>query len=210
MALLPRLVVRIQHHPSRAERIPALLEALAGFDDVQVVEDPGASEKPDHWRSHRACLEAMPEDATHLFVVQDDVLPRDTLEQRLEAALVRYPETVLLGFVPGFPRERRIQMLAQKAGQQFAPFIFGAYVPTVAIVYPRAVVDGLLAWADQPGGDRHRRPLRGADDGIVAYYCRARRIRPLAMVPCAVEHDDTAASIGKAMRRGSHRRAALL
>ncbi len=207
---LPLIPVRIQHHPSRAKRIPALLEALADFDEVAVVEDPGADEKPNHWRSHRACLEAMPDDATHLFVVQDDVLPSPSLLPRLKTALDRHPETLLLAFVPGFPRERRIQMLAQKAGQQFAPFIFGAYVPTVAIVYPRAVVDGLLAWADQPGGDRHRRPLRGADDGIVAYYCRARRIRPLAMVPCAVEHDDTAASIGKAMRRGSHRRAALL
>ncbi len=210
MALLPGLAVRIQHHPSRAKRIPPLLEALDGFDDVQVVTDPGANEKPDHWRSHRACLQAIPDDATHLLVLQDDVFPQPTFKERLAEALERYPETVLLAFVPGFPRERRIQMVAHAAKQRFAPFIVGAFVPTVAVVYPRAVIDGLLAWADTSTGDRHRRPMRGADDGILAHYCRSRRIHPVAMVPCAVEHDHTAESIGKPMRRGSHRRAALL
>jgi hypothetical protein len=202
--------VRIQHHPSRAERIPAILEALADFDDVQVVTDPGHEEKPDHWRSHRACLEQMPEDASHLFVVQDDILPRLDLTARIVEALERYPESVLLTFVPGFPRERRLQMLAHAQKQRFYPFIVGAYVPTVAIIYPRAVVEGLISWADENRGDRHRRPMRGADDGILAHYCRSRRIHPVAMVPCAVEHDHTAESVGKPMRRGSHRRAALI
>ncbi len=202
--------VRIQHHPSRAERIPAILEALADFDDVQVVPDPGADQKPDHWRSHRACLEAMPDDAAHLFVVQDDILPSSSLLDRVLEALERYPESVLLAFVPGFPRERRLQMLAHAQKQRFYPFIVGAYVPTVAIIYPRAGVDGLLAWADGSGADRYRRPLRGADDGILAHFCRIRRLHPIAMVPSAVEHDHTAESIGKPMRRGSHRRAALL
>ncbi len=207
---LTDLAVRVQHHPSRADRISALLEALADFDDVQVVEDPGADVKPDHWRSHRACLEAMPEDATHLLVLQDDVIRLEGFYLRIAQALGRHPEQVLLAFVPGFPRDRRMQMVAKGKGQQFYPFTVGAYVPTVAIVYPRAVVHGLLDWADTNRGDRHRRPMRGADDGIVAHFCRIRRIRPFAMVPCAVEHDETAVSIGKAMRRGSHRRAALL
>ncbi len=202
--------VRVQHHPSRADRIPGLLAGLAGFGDIVVVEDPGADEKPDHWRSHRACLEAMPDDAERLLVVQDDIKPQPYFKERIDAAIARYPEQVLLAFVPGFPRERRLQMVAKGKGELFYPFIVGAYVPTVAIVYPRAVVDGLLAWADKPGGDRFRRPMRGADDGIVAHFCRTRRIHPVAMVPCAVEHDEKALSIGKAMRHGSHRRAALL
>ncbi len=125
-------------------------------------------------------------------------------------AIAAHPESVLLAFVPGFPRERRILMLAHKQKQQYAPFIIGAYLPTVAIVYPREVAEGLLAWADQSGKDRYRRPLRGADDGIVANYCRIRRIHPLALVPCAGEHDESVPSIGKRMRYGAHRRAALL
>ncbi len=204
------LSTRVQHHPCRAHLIPPLLEALADFDDVQVVPDPGWDQKQDAWRAHRACLEARQDSHTHLLVLQDDVLIQgDSFMRKLHEAIDRHSEQVLLAFVPGFPRERRTQMLAHKAKQPFAPFIIGAYVPTVAIVYPRAVVEGLLAWADKPG-DRYRRPLRGADDGIVANYCRTRRIHPLMMVPCAVEHDESVPSVGKGTRHGPHRRAALL
>ncbi len=203
------LSTRVQHHPCRAHLIPPLLEALADFDDVQVVPDPGWDQNQDAWRAHRACLEAMPDVATHLLAVQDDILPAHGFAQKVAQGIEAHPEQVLLAFVPGFPRERRTQMIAHKAKQPFAPFIIGAYVPTVAIVYPRAVVEGLLAWADKPG-DRYRRPLRGADDGIVANYCRTRRIHPLMMVPCAVEHDESVPSVGKGTRHGPHRRAALL
>ncbi len=176
---------------------------------MQVVPDPGWDQKQDAWRAHRAVLEAMPDDAAHLLAVQDDILPAPGFAQKVAQGIAAHPEQVLLAFVPGFPRERRTQMLAHQKKQPFAPFIIGAYVPTVAIVYPRAVVEGLLAWADKPG-DRYRRPLRGADDGIVANFCRTRRIHPLMMVPCAVEHDDSVPSVGKGTRHGPHRRAALL
>ncbi len=175
-----------------------------------MVADPGGDGKSDAWRAHRACLEAIHGEATHLLVVQDDLLPQPDFAQRVHNAIAAHPESVLLAFVPGFPRERRILMLAHKQKQQYAPFIIGAYLPTVAIVYPREVAEGLLAWADQSGKDRYRRPLRGADDGIVANYCRIRRIHPLALVPCAGEHDESVPSIGKRMRYGAHRRAALL
>ncbi len=203
------LSTRVQHHPCRARLIPPLLEALADFDDVEVVPDPGWDQKQNAWRAHRAVLEAMPPEASYLLALQDDVVALTFLRARVLEAIERHPEQVLLAFVPGFPRERRTQMLAHQKKQPFAPFIIGAYVPTVAIVYPRAVVEGLLAWADKPG-DRYRRPLRGADDGIVANYCRTRRIHPLMMVPCAVEHDESVPSVGKGTRHGPHRRAALL
>jgi hypothetical protein len=204
------LAVRIQHHVSRAVLLPRLLAALTDFDDVKVIEDPGAHEKPDHWRAHRACLLAMPESVTHIAVLQDDALPGANFSAKLCTAIGLHPESILLAFVPGFPRERRIMMMAKQTGASFAPFIVGAYVPTVAIVYPREVVKGLLAWADVSGGDRFRRPLRGADDGVLAHYCRLRRIRPLCLVPSIVEHDETVESVGKQTRSGLHRRAALI
>jgi hypothetical protein len=201
--------VRVQHHPSRAHLIPPLLERLTDFSDVQVVPDPEPDGLTNPWRAHRACLEAMPDEATNLMVAQDDMVPGGVFASRIAHGLAEHPESVLLAFVPGFPRERRVQALARKARHEFAPFTVGAYVPTVAIIYPRAVIDGLLAWADTRG-DRHRRPMRGADDGIVANYCRIRRIHPIQMVPCACDHDESVASVGKTNRSGSHRRAALL
>jgi hypothetical protein len=190
--------------------IPRLLAALDGFTDVQVVPDPGATDKTNAWRSHHAVLQAMPEHATHLLCLQDDALPVAGFSEKVLGVLLRHPESVLLAFVPGFARERRLMGMAKTARQDICPFVIGAYVPTVAIVYPRDVVNGLLAWAEGTRRDGVRRPIRGADDGIVALYCRKQRIRPLALVPCLVEHDETVEPVGKTARSGPHRRAALL
>lgn len=181
---------------------------LAAFPDIEVVSDPDPKGKPDAWRTHRRCLEELPADASHLLVVQDDVLPRPDFAERVLAAIDAKPESLLLAFVPGFPRDRRLMHEARKAGAAFSPFIVGAYCPTIATVYPREVVYGLLDWVD--GGGDGRRPMRGADDGILAHYCRVRKIRPLALVPCAADHDESVATVGKRVRTGQHRRAALL
>lgn len=138
------------------------------------------------------------------------MLPNDDFAERVEAAISDRPESLLLAFVPGFARERRVLAAAHGAGARYCPFTVGAYVPTVAIIYPRDIAVDFLAWADH-GTDRYRRPMRGADDGILAYYCRTRRLRPQALVPCAADHDETVGSISKRhVRRGPHRRAALL
>lgn len=205
------LAVRIQHHPSREALVPRLLTALAPLGDVAVVPDPEPEMAgKDAWRSHRACLDTMPRTASHLFVLQDDALPVETFHVKAMAAIERHPESVLLAFVPGFAREMRHMRQAQAAGADTLRFFVGAYVPTVAICYPRAVVDDLLDWSERPRSDRYRRPMRGADDGIVATYCRMRRIFPLALVPSIVEHDESLVSVGRGQRRGRHRRAALL
>ncbi len=204
------VALRIQHHPSRAHLIPRLLERLSGFDDVAVVADPDPTGRSDTWRTHRACLEAMPAAASHLLVMQDDALPRDGFAEKIAYGIAVHPESVLLAFVPGFSRERVALMKAHAAKERYVLFRVAAFVPTVAIVYPRAVVDGLLAWVDSRVKDRYRRPMQGADDGIVANFFRLTRIHPLALVPCAVEHDETVPSVGKSARTGPHRRAALL
>lgn len=198
------VAVRIQHHPSRVELAARLLDQLGGFDDVEVIEDPEPNAHRNAWRSHRACLEATPEDATHLLVLQDDSIPSDSFHEALTNAITERPESVLLPFVPGFAYLRKQMREARARGDSFIRFNPRSFVPVVAIVYPAPVAQDLLAWTEQRG---HR---RGADDGIVAFYCKARRIFPAAMVPCICDHDETAQTIGAANRRGAHRRAALL
>lgn len=61
----------IQHHPTRAHLLDELLDRLDA--PAMVVADP----QPDAlfrsaWRSYRACLEAFPDDAEHVLVMQDD------------------------------------------------------------------------------------------------------------------------------------------
>lgn len=203
--------VRIQNHPSRAAIAERLQRTLEDFEDVEIVTDPGPANRTDAWRAHRACLEALPDHATHLLVIQDDALPRQDLRPRLFAAVQAHPDQLLLGFVPGFGAERKRFMLARQARATLAPFETASYVPTVCILYPRRLVRELLHWADH-GRDVYRRPMRGADDGVLANYFRVKRIRPpaLALVPCACDHDESLMPIGKTHRTGPHRRAALL
>jgi hypothetical protein len=204
-----KVAVRIEHHPSRSALLPRLLTALEDFDDVQVVPDPDPRGKPDSWRAFRACLASMPADASTLLCVQDDALPCDDFVARMTAWIQAKPESVLLAFTPGFPREARAAMLAQRTGASFFVFQPGSYVPLVCTAFPREVVQGFLAWADAKGGDGVRRPLRGADDGATAMFFRKRRIRPLSLVPSLCQHDESVESVGKQTRKGAHRRAAV-
>ena len=206
----PRVATRIQHHPERAHLLPRLTEALSAFTDVQIVTDPEPHGAPDTWRVFRRCLESMPVEATHLLTVQDDALPRTDFACRLHAEIEAHPESVLLPFTPGFRWLRRNMLEAQRTGTTVARFPVGAFVPLVAACFPRAVVTGLLDWADNGKADRYRRPIKGADDGVVAWYCRLRRIYPLMLVPSICDHDDEVPSVGKNARQGPHRRAAML
>jgi hypothetical protein len=168
-----------------------------------VIEDPKPdSTDADAWRTHRLCLLDLPADASHLMVLQDDVLPRPDFTARVVDALEQHPETVLLPFVPGFRHLIKAMREAHGRGETLMPFAPRAFVPTVAIIYPRAVVSDLLGWSGNQ---------IGADDGIVAWYCRKRKMMPLAFVPCAADHDASLMSVGKRYARaGTHRHAALL
>jgi hypothetical protein len=211
VGLTASVAVRIQHHPSRAELLPRLLATLTAFSDVRVIPDPNPDGLIDPWRTHRACLEAMPSDATHLCVLQDDALPADNFHAKLCAALEQHPDTLISLFTPGFSYLAKQMREAHARHEQFTPLAVRAFVPLVAVLYPRAIIDGLLEWADARFNERNRRQLRGADDGIVALYCRQTRLQPLLIVPSIVQHDDGVGTIGKPHRRaGPHRRAALL
>lgn len=211
MSALNAVAVRIQTHPSRHHLVLRLLPQLGAFEDVQVIRDPNPDGPLDSWRVHCACLRSMTPTASHLLVLQEDALPAQGFAQNFAAAVAAQPDQILALFAPGFAYIRRQMQEAQKAGLTLSPMRPGAFVPAVAISYPSAVVHAILDWADKRWNDRQKRNLRGADDGVIAMYCRLHRVIPLLLVPSIVDHDDTIDSIGKLHRRsGPHRRAALL
>lgn len=167
---------------------------------------------PATWRTHRACLESTGADATHLLVVQDDALPCQQFASKMLAFVEGKPNDLLALFAPGFRFIQRRMIDAQRNAQNFALLPHTAFVPLVAIVYPVALVDRLLGWADGDGWPAaSSRTLRGSDDGIVAIFARTARIHVWATVPCLVDHRVDVASIAKpAHHVGAHRRAALL
>lgn len=150
----------------------------------------------------------MPDDATHLLVVQDDALLCEGFAARALEALTSRPDALIALFVPGFPFMARRVERQRLLGEAFADLPPAAFVPLVALSYPRVHVEGLLAYSD---GSRWPRATRmgTADDAIVAGYVRANRLSVVATVPSLVEHDDDLPSLAKpSHRQGKHRRAA--
>lgn len=197
------LAVRLQHHPSRARELARLTAALDGLDPVAVT-DPGGK-RPSSWRTHRACLETIPADATHLLVLQDDAIVCDRFGEAVRAAVRERPDTILCLFVPGFAPVALDVNKARKRGDRWMPWTLRSFVPVVGTIYPAAHARALVEFADARKLGPHR-----ADDAIVAAYVRAYRVPVFATVPCLVEHDDDCVSVMRMPvgRRSRHRVAA--
>lgn len=200
------LACRIQHHPSRAHLIPTLTERLDGLDPI-VVEDPGGRDKGT-WRSHRACLESLPDDATHLLVVQDDSIPCDGFAAKIRACIEEHPSAIIAAFTPGVGHLLRQFWQAQKRGDRYLTLPpNNTFVPVLCTVYPRHHAEEIPRFTAA-----RRMSVGRADDGVVSTYARANRVPVLLTVPCLCDHDDSIPSImGMPHGRGhSHRVAAAI
>ncbi len=169
-----------------------------------MIRDPGGRIRST-WRCHRLCLESVPDDATHLLVLQDDARPCDGFAEAVHAVLEERPGRILCLFVPGSgPLLRRVT-LARKNGERWFDMPSISYVPTVATVYPADEARQIPAFADAK-----RVPVGRTDDAVVAMFTRAHRLTACAPLPSLVEHLDSVPSVmGMPSGNGaSHRRAA--
>ncbi len=182
----------IQHHPSRAHLLPALLAALPG---AQVIADPDpGNRRRSAWRSYQACLEALEPDASHLLIVQDDAIVCRDFAAALPLLIAARPDDLLCLFAPGAGSHRKRVLQACAAGERWAeldprqPFI-----PLVAAVWPRALAERFLAYGPA------FRPTDTSDDGNAWRWAKAEGVRTFACVPSLVEHPDREVSaVGKA------------
>lgn len=184
------LLVRIQHHPSRAEILPRLTEHLEGMR-VEVIADPRPdSPRKAAWRSFLRCL-AEPWEGTHLLVIQDDAMPGLGFAAAAPRAIAARPESIIAMFLAHSPkrtaREARAAYLARKRWVAMHPM---DWVPTVATSYPRDEVDRFVSWADSSVGAGQT-----GDDSILGRYCKTHRVQAYATVPSLVEHPDDVASV---------------
>lgn len=197
------IACRIQHHPSRAHLIPELAARLDGLQP-EVVTDPGGRPRSP-WRTHRLCLETLPDGVSHLLVVQDDAWPCDNFAALTRAAVEERPDRIICLFVPGVGNLVRFVAGARKKNARWLEFPQLTFVPCVAIVYPTEHAAAIPAWADLK-----RIPVGRADDGVISQYARANRVPVCATMPSLVEHRDEVESImGMPYGRGhTHRLAA--
>lgn len=200
------LSVAVQHHPIRAERLPALLRGLESLD-VQVVEDPDPSGAPSAWRTYRAALEATPEGATHRLIVQDDALPCLNFAAALHGAVAARPDTMIALCVTGLSLLNvRLMQRARASGSSWASLDIRSFVPVIATIWPVRLIEPALAYVDAQTWPAHWI----ADDEIVGRIMRSLKEEVLATVPSLVDHDDGEASLVSSRRKQSPARRAAL
>lgn len=180
------LAVRIQHHPSRAALVAELLPHLHGLPDPAVITDPDPrARRPSSWRTHRACLESTPADATHLLVLQDDAWPCEDFAEKALEAIAEKPDRLIALFVPGVSYLTRQVNVARLRQQPWLELPRTSFVPLVGVVYPADHARRIPGFADARRIGPHR-----ADDAVVATYARAHKLSAVATLPSLVEHRD--------------------
>lgn len=191
-----RLSICIQTHPARAALLTRLLVSLSPTN-VLVAHDPDPDARPGPLRSYLRALELLPAWATHHLVIQDDALVCDAFVTTLLRAIAARPSDPLALFVGaalGVHGDRVTQAFGR--GETFVALSQRSWTPAVALVWPRALVPGFLAFAADKAS---RRPL--ADDEVLGRYFRSERVEVLATVPSLVEHpDDSPSLIGRKTR----------
>jgi hypothetical protein len=182
------LACRVQHHPSRAALLDSLLPRLAGLEPL-VITDPGGRQKSS-WRSHRLCLESVPEDATHAVCIQDDAWPCDDFAAHVQAAIAERPDRIIALFISGIGHFARRVNLARKQQARWLELPSMSYIPVVAVVYPARLAREIPAFADAK-----RIPVGRTDDAVIGQFARAHGLTACAPMPSLVQHLDSVVSV---------------
>lgn len=196
----------VQHHPNRAHLLPALLERMPA--DTVVVTDPEPDSLSNPLRCYRECLRSIPADATHALIVQDDAVPHPDFPTVMERCVESRPDRIICFFVATHPPLGAKRMIeAARAGDSWSELVSTEFLPVVATCWPADLAREFYTWLE-----RVILPVKRSDDGAAGRWIRQRSIRPVATVPCLVQHPDVEVSlIGKRAMAGLNRaRVALL
>lgn len=189
-----RLAVRVQHHPARAHLLPRLLHHLNPLPGTEVVEHQ--SVPPNPWAGYQRCLTGLP-DCSHLLVIQDDALPVLGFADALPLIAASHPGRPVCLWMGAIPANAAARARRALGKQPYIPLGPAAFVPLVAVLWPRQAAVDFMEWA----GTAAR--LTRADDGNVARWARSQRIEFTVSVPSIVEHDDFTPTV-KGGRQESH------
>jgi len=199
------VAVRVQHHPSRRDLLPTLLQSLA---PLPVVVSPHVSDPPSPWAGYQLALRSGlddPSKPTHVLVLQDDVevcrnLPRAV--ERIATAKNDGPVGLFLSRLP--PRAANDALFAAKRKECYVRARTGEkFFPAVAVLWPVLIAESFLAWAQSgvrlPGYPN----LIASDDAVIGEWIRRTQAVAWHTVPSLIEHPDRAAStIGRRAQWG--------
>ena len=141
-----RISVAIMHHPRRADRIPSLLASCAPLA-AQVIVDPDPSGTPSPLRTAKRAWAAVPDEATHHLVLQDDVRLSAGFAAHLADAIRARPRyAVALHSNWNSPQNSYLVRRAAAAGSAWAPLSHTEWIPTQGLVLPAERARDLAAF----------------------------------------------------------------
>jgi len=186
----------VMAHPARRYRAARLARTLG----ADVCLDPDPKGPPSATRTQARCLAQYVtlNGADHCLVIQDDAVPCPVLHDHVARMIERHPHA-LIALYTGHVHACRKQMLGDyRRGKRYTPLPLKHFVPTVALVWPRAHAHDYLTWMAQQDD------VLPQDDEMVMRW-RVHRfrmgqaVRAVGCIPSIVRHDNTQASI---MRTG--------
>lgn len=197
------ILVRVQHHPSRADLLPLLLKNLKGLKTEVITH---ASEPPSPWAGYRECLTNIPP-CTHLVVIQDDTVPAPGFAKAVRQIAKANPDTPVCLFLGRLPRDASLDAArALRDDRRYITLSWRSFLPIVAVLWPRHKAEEFLNWTQD---NRAVPGIRGeprSDDAVGGRWKMVTRQTVRACVPSIVEHpDEVDSTIGK---RSTHSRAA--
>ncbi|MFC5186343.1 hypothetical protein [Actinomadura harenae] len=177
-----RISVAIMHHPARAQRLPALVDACRPLVP-RVVLDPDPTGPSSPLRTAKRAWAQIEDGATHHLVLQDDAALTPGFAGHLTDALSRRPEHgVTLYSHWNSPQNSYLVRRAAVAGSAWAPLSSAEWTPTQGFVLPVALARELAAYLE-PIPDHVR-----DDDEMIALFCASRGVPVVATVPHLVDH----------------------
>jgi hypothetical protein len=177
-----RIGVTIMHHPFRAGRIPALVDACAPLEP-QVVVDPDPAGVPSPLRTAKRAWAQIDDRATHHLVLQDDIVLAKGFAGHLGRAVAQRPmHAISLYSHWDSPHNSYLIRRAAAAGSAWAPLSTAEWTPTQGLVLPVEHARELAKYlAEIPDEIQD-------DDEMVVIFCRERGIPVVATVPHLVDH----------------------
>ena len=193
--LSPKVVYRIQSHPSRRLLRERLLAGLPECN-VQVVEHE--SDPPSPWAGYKACLQSLAdEDFTHAVVIQDDGIVCNNFPLAVSRVIEAVPDNPVCLFLPMVSATKRQAMLAGKAGHHFVELLPRGFMPVVGVIWPKKQALDFLSWsATSPALVRRNgeRIEHRSDDAMAHLFAKVTRVKVFATIPSLVQHPDDAPS----------------
>lgn len=182
-----RVCARIQAHPARSHLHESLAASLGIPTEISLHE----SDPPSPWAGYRRVLSDLPVHASHVLVVQDDVVPAKNLALALPQVASDVPTAL---FLARLPRDVSVKAThALKEGRRYVTWVPRSFVPVVALLWPVEKARQFMEWADGPrryGG----RPPR-SDDAMVGLWGATTKQLFRATCPSLVQHPDMEPSL---------------